>query len=41
MDQNGNSLYQELVAEFQPKGYDCYIIKEMAGCPIGTPEKMK
>jgi len=37
---HGSQKFQDLVAEFEPKGMDYHIIKEMAGDPISTQEKM-
>lgn len=37
---HGSQKFQDMVAEFNPKGMDYFIIKEMAGDPISIQEKM-
>ncbi len=36
----GSQKFQDMVEEFEPKGMDYHIIKEMAGDPISIQEKM-
>ena len=36
----GSQAFQDMVAEFDAKGLDYHIIKQMAGDPISTQEKM-
>ena len=36
----GSKNFQDMVEEFEPKGMDYHIIKQMAGDPISTQEKM-
>ena len=37
---HGSQAFQDMVVEFDAKGMDYHIIKEMAGDPISTQEKM-